>query len=270
VEVTSGRLYVGNLNYDTTDSDLAEHFGQAGTVQSAEVVSNPHNNRSKGFGFVEMGSIEEAKSAVDQFDGKELAGRSLIVNGAKADTRSDRPARSERSSSRERSDSRERRPRREDGGGRRSGEREPRRERRDDDHTPAKRKDVEVLSSPNLEITGVNKVLTEEDLVDFFRGIGTMTSCEIVKNDAGETTGANVVMTDTAEAQRAVEIMDGKTFMGQQIKSARQKGDAAPAAETPAAESTPAAETPAVEEAAEQEPAAEEEVSEEKPSPTAE
>jgi len=77
------RLFVGSLSYNTTDEALAQAFGAAGTVVSAKVITDRDSGRSKGFGFVEMSTVEEAKAAVDMFAGKELDGRSLTVNFAK-------------------------------------------------------------------------------------------------------------------------------------------------------------------------------------------
>ncbi len=77
------KLYVGNLSYDTTDDGLRAHFGAAGTVTSAMIIMDKFSGRSKGFGFVEMSSPEEAQAAIDQFDGQELDGRSLKVNIAR-------------------------------------------------------------------------------------------------------------------------------------------------------------------------------------------
>ena len=84
VEVTSPRLYVGNLSFDATESDLFELFNGVGHVQNAEVVSYRHNQRSKGFAFVQMQSIEEAKRAVEELHDKEFLGRKLVVSGAKS------------------------------------------------------------------------------------------------------------------------------------------------------------------------------------------
>jgi hypothetical protein len=84
VEVTSPRLYVGNLSFDATESDLFELFNGVGHVQNAEVVSYRHNQRSKGFAFVSMQTIEEAKRAVDELHDKEFLGRKLVVSGAKS------------------------------------------------------------------------------------------------------------------------------------------------------------------------------------------
>jgi len=84
VEVTSPRLYVGNLSFDATESDLEELFAGTGQVQSAEVVCNKHTHRSKGFAFVELTSIDEAKHAVETLHDQEYMGRKLVVSGAKA------------------------------------------------------------------------------------------------------------------------------------------------------------------------------------------
>jgi RNA recognition motif-containing protein len=79
----STKLYVGNLAFQTTTQDLQQLFGQAGTVQSASVVEDRDTGRSRGFAFVEMSSEEEATSAIDQFNGKEVGGRMLKVNEAR-------------------------------------------------------------------------------------------------------------------------------------------------------------------------------------------
>ena len=79
----SKKLYVGNLAFQTTSQDLQELFAQAGTVESASVISDRDTGQSKGFAFVEMSSEEEAATAIDQFNGKELAGRMLKVNEAR-------------------------------------------------------------------------------------------------------------------------------------------------------------------------------------------
>jgi len=85
IEVTSPRLYVGNLSFDATESDLFELFNGVGHVQNAEVVSYRHNQRSKGFAFVQMQTIDEAKRAVEELHDKEFLGRRLVVSGAKSD-----------------------------------------------------------------------------------------------------------------------------------------------------------------------------------------
>jgi cold-inducible RNA-binding protein len=77
------KLYVGNLSYETGDSDLLALFGAHGTVQSAQVIMDRDTGRSKGFGFVEMGSDSEAQAAIQALNGKEHGGRSLTVNEAR-------------------------------------------------------------------------------------------------------------------------------------------------------------------------------------------
>ncbi len=84
VEVTTPRLYVGNLSFDASESDLFELFNGVGHVQNAEVVSYRHNQRSKGFAFVQMQTIDEAKRAVAELHDKEFLGRKLVVSGAKS------------------------------------------------------------------------------------------------------------------------------------------------------------------------------------------
>jgi RNA recognition motif-containing protein len=79
----STKLYVGNLAFRTTSQELQEMFAQAGTVESASVVEDRETGRSRGFAFVEMSSNEEAAAAIEQFNGKEIAGRALKVNEAK-------------------------------------------------------------------------------------------------------------------------------------------------------------------------------------------
>jgi RNA recognition motif-containing protein len=83
------KLYVGNLSYNTTGSDLEQLFGQHGTVQSAEVIADRETGRSKGFGFVQMGSDQEAQAAIAALNGQQHDGRALTVNEAKP--REDRP-----------------------------------------------------------------------------------------------------------------------------------------------------------------------------------
>ncbi len=83
------KLYVGNLSYNTTSSDLEQLFAAHGSVQSAEVISDRDTGRSKGFGFVQMGTDEEAQAAIAGLNGQQHDGRTLTVNEAKP--REDRP-----------------------------------------------------------------------------------------------------------------------------------------------------------------------------------
>jgi len=77
------KLFVGGLSYDTTEDTLKETFSQAGTVESAIIIIDKMSGRSKGFGFVEMSSEEEAQKAIETLNGKEIDGRSITVNEAK-------------------------------------------------------------------------------------------------------------------------------------------------------------------------------------------
>ncbi len=79
----STKLYVGNLSFRVSSDDLFEHFAQAGTVESANVVQDRETGRSRGFGFVEMATAEEATAAIAQFNGQEYDGRNLVVNEAR-------------------------------------------------------------------------------------------------------------------------------------------------------------------------------------------
>ena len=84
VEVSTPRLYVGNLSFDTTESDLTELFNGVGKVVSAEIVTHRQTERSKGFAFVQMTGVDEAKRAVEQLHDKEFMGRKLFLSGAKS------------------------------------------------------------------------------------------------------------------------------------------------------------------------------------------
>ena len=87
----NNRLYVGNLPFKTTDDDLGKLFGGFGTVGRASVVTDRETGRSRGFGFVEMGTPDEAQAAITALDGKPFEGRNLQVNVARP--REDRPRR---------------------------------------------------------------------------------------------------------------------------------------------------------------------------------
>lgn len=112
------RIYVGNLSYDATDEDLRTTFEDFGEVESATIIKDKFSGKSKGFGFVEMPSDEEAQSAIEGLNGQELKGRKLNVNEA-------RPPRSDDRGDRKGGRGNRRGPR----GGRRGGERSERGER---------------------------------------------------------------------------------------------------------------------------------------------
>ena len=80
------KLYVGNLTYGVTDSTLEQMFAAYGTVQSAQVIMDRDTGRSKGFGFVEMKSDQEAQAAITGLNGKDVEGRALTVNEARPRT----------------------------------------------------------------------------------------------------------------------------------------------------------------------------------------
>jgi RNA recognition motif-containing protein len=77
------KLFVGNLSFRTTSDELRDLFAQAGTVESASVIEDRETGRSRGFGFVEMATQEDANAAVEQFNGKDFGGRNLTVNEAR-------------------------------------------------------------------------------------------------------------------------------------------------------------------------------------------
>lgn len=79
----STKLYVGNISFNTSNSDLEQMFGKVGTVLSTNIIEDRDTGRSRGFGFVEMSSQEEAANAIESFNGTELGGRALLVNEAK-------------------------------------------------------------------------------------------------------------------------------------------------------------------------------------------
>jgi cold-inducible RNA-binding protein len=79
----SMKLYVGNLSFETSSSDLQTMFAQTGTVESVSLIEDRETGRSRGFGFVEMSTKEEGAAAIEKFNGHELGGRELKVNAAK-------------------------------------------------------------------------------------------------------------------------------------------------------------------------------------------
>jgi cold-inducible RNA-binding protein len=83
MKLMSNKLYVGNLSFETSSNELQTLFAQAGTVESVSLIEDRETGRSRGFGFVEMSSSEEAATAIQKFDGQEVGGRALRVNAAK-------------------------------------------------------------------------------------------------------------------------------------------------------------------------------------------
>ncbi len=86
----AARLFVGNLSFTTTENDLQDYFAQAGPVVAVSIMQDRATGRSRGFGFVEMGSQEDATKAIGMFHQKEFQGRALTVNEARP--REERPA----------------------------------------------------------------------------------------------------------------------------------------------------------------------------------
>jgi len=77
------KLYVGNIDYNATEEELNKFFSQAGAVESAAIITDKMSGRSKGFGFVEMSTPEEAQAAIEKLNGAEFNGRALTVNEAR-------------------------------------------------------------------------------------------------------------------------------------------------------------------------------------------
>jgi hypothetical protein len=91
VEVSSPKIYVGNLSFDAVESDLFDLFNGVGQVQNAEIVSNKYTHKSKGFAFVTMLTVDEARRAVTELHDKDFMGRKLVVSGAKTSDRESSP-----------------------------------------------------------------------------------------------------------------------------------------------------------------------------------
>ncbi len=219
VEPTTPRLYVGNLSYDASDADLETLFATHGSVVEASVVTQGATGRSKGFAFVEMGSVAEAKAAAAALNDYEWQGRKMLVTGAKSEGRSE--ARAERT------------PRQsERGEGRKRGERGRNGRSRgasDEIDKPSRQVRplvIETVTSPALSVGNLNADASETDVADLFAGIGTIVRREETGPGRDERTKAfRIDLTDTAEAQKAVELLDGKSFMGHQLSVTGAKAD---------------------------------------------
>ena len=90
-EITSPKLYVGNLSYDAAESDLFDLFSKVGAVKNVEIAMDRRSNRSKGFGFVEMEELDTAKQAAEKLNRTDFMGRQIVVSGAKTDKRLNQP-----------------------------------------------------------------------------------------------------------------------------------------------------------------------------------
>jgi len=229
VEPTTPRLYIGNLSYDVTNADLEVLFAAHGSVVEAAVVTQSGSDKSKGFAFVEMGSVEEAKAAAAALNDHEVQGRKMLVTGAKSEGREEKPAgRSERSERGPRAERGERGPRPERGerSGGRGGERGGRGGRTrggdfDEIDKPSRQVRplvIETVISPSLNIANVNAEASDVDITDLFAGIGSIVHREETGPGKDERTkNHRIDLADTAEAQKAVELLHGKCFMGHEI-----------------------------------------------------
>jgi RNA recognition motif-containing protein len=223
VEPTTPRLYVGNLSYEITNADLEVLFGAHGSVVEAAVVTQGGSDRSKGFAFVEMGSVEEAKAAATALNDHEVKGRKMLVTGAKSEGRIDeksqapRAERAERGERRERSERGERGERKERGRGGRSRSAES-----DEIDKPSRKVRplvIETVTSPSLSVSNVNAEASDTDITDLFAGIGIIASREETGPGKDERTrNHRIDLSSTEEAQKAVELLHGKCFMGHEIE----------------------------------------------------
>ncbi len=259
VEPTTPRLYVGNLNYDVDNEALKKYFSSAGTVVEAAVVMHSRSGKSKGFAFVEMSSLEEAKVAAIKLNDTDLMGRRLLVTGAKSEKRKEgeggeRPRRERsgerrsegRGEGRRERGGRDRDRDRRGGRGGRSGDKPERASRQ------VKPLQIEQVSTAYLQIKNLNVQATDQDFADLFEGVGSLKVRENVSPAEGaDTYDLRVEMASTEDAQKAVEFLHGKSFMGNQLKVT---GTEAFDADAPAATEAPVESAP--------EPAAEQPVSE--------
>lgn len=220
----TSRLYVGNLNYDTTDADLEKAFGSFGDLKSAAVVTHGGSGRSKGFGFVEFTNLESAKAAVAKLHGSDLQGRTIIVNGAKSEKPKrdgDGGGRKEGRSRRSDGERRERRGGGRDEGGSRSGGGKGGRGRTgnsEDSHKKVKPLEIEQVSSPSLRVSSLNSDATDQDIDDLFAAVGAIQGRSETGTSDADTREYLIDLASTEDAQKAVELLDGKSFMGHKIK----------------------------------------------------
>lgn len=222
---TNTRLFIGNLAYSVTSEDLQSLFSTHGSVVEAVVVTQSGSTRSKGFGFVEMGSIEEAVAAAAALHDHELQGRKLIVSGAK-DEDSSRSGRDGQTSGKRETRTAHREERKEDsrgGNGRRERRTRGSRSRGgEEEGDSASRRvrppSIEVVESPSLEVSNVNAKAEDVDIDGLFEGIGTIvTRSDLGVSENAETRKYRIDLADVTEAQKAVELLDSKHFMGLRI-----------------------------------------------------
>ncbi|MDF1813054.1 MAG: RNA-binding protein [Verrucomicrobiales bacterium] len=222
--VTGERLFIGNLSYSVKEEDLTELFGDVGTVQSAEIARNRQTRRSKGFGFVTMGSIAEAEKAVADLDGTSLSGREISVSGAKNESRKTGPGKEREP----RSPRSTREPRKREGREDRREGREDRREGRDrsrrkEGGKPKKGSQSTVVpmsiaevTSPLLVLNNLSEDFGRSELDHLFAGVAKISEANISDGKA------EIEMESVEDAQTAVRLLDGKDFMGQTLSLSSQ------------------------------------------------
>ena len=201
--VDTPRLYLGNLSYDADEASLEELFKGTGTVRSVEVVYNRHTHRSKGFGFIEMQSVEEAKRAVEELHGQPFMGRNLVVNGASNKPKSDNLKNDNLKTDKPKEDRppRERKPR----------ESKPTQERGERRSRPA--------SKSRLHVDNLSYDVDESSLEELFKGVGNVRRVEIgYDREARRSTGSGFIeMQKSEDTQRAIEVFHDQPFMGRKL-----------------------------------------------------
>lgn len=246
--VETPRLYLGNLSYEADESVLEELFKGVGTVRSVEIVYNRHTHRSKGFGFIEMQNVEEAKRAVETLHDKPFMGRNLVVNGANNKPKEDTPTR-------------ERQPRENNTRENNTRENNPR-ERKPAQQRDRQQPDRQSKNAARLYLGNLSFDADESSIEDFFKGIGNVRKVELVYNkQTHRSKGFGFIeMQKTADAQRAIEVLHDQPFMGRKIVVSANKDNAQDSSPTETAEATAPTEEPTPTPAAEpaSEPVAEE------------
>jgi len=228
VEPTTPRLYIGNLSYDVTNADLETLFGAHGSVVEAAVVTQAGSEKSKGFAFVEMGSVEEAKAAAAALNDHEVQGRKMLVTGAKSEGREEKPAgRGERGPRADRGERSGGRSERKERGGRGGRSRGGDSDEIDKPSRQVRPLVIETVTSPSLKVANLNAEASEVDITDLFSGIGSIVHQQETGPGKDERTkNCRIDLADTAEAQKAVELLHGKCFMGHEISVTGVKAEA--------------------------------------------
>lgn len=210
--VETPRLYIGNLSYDADESTLEELFKGVGTVRSVEIVYNRHTHRSKGFGFLEMQNVEEAKRAVEVLHDQPFMGRNLIVNGANSKPKENRREEADEASDSVEAKERPTKPRES------SGSREKK--------SPQKRNDGKRNNPARLHIGNLSPDASESEIEEHFKGVGNVRRVELVYDkESHRSKGFGFVEMQKAEdAKRAVEVLNEQFFLGRKMTVADAKG----------------------------------------------